>query len=72
MSTAAERAAARASWPIRKIALAEEGADDDLSSSTTVEERLSMMWPLARDAFPEVPTYTRRDAPGRILRPADR
>ncbi len=75
MSTAAERAAAeraeaRAAWPVRKTTLAEQGADEDLRASTTAEERVAMMWRLAVDAFGEVPDYPRSEAPGRVIRPA--
>ena len=37
-------------WPIRKHRLGEEPSDD-LRDSTTAEERLQMMWPLAVDAW---------------------
>jgi len=47
---AAARAAARASWPVRRCALGEEPSDD-LSASTSAEERLAMMWPLAVEAW---------------------
>ena len=46
--------------------------DDSLWSSTTVEERLGMMWPLAVRAWRlsgrELPSYTRAEMPGRVLR----
>lgn len=45
-----ERRHRRASWPIRQFRLGEEPGED-LSATTTAEERLSMMWPLALDAF---------------------
>lgn len=45
-----ERRHRRAAWPIRRFRLGEEPGED-LSASTTVEERLAMMWPLALDAF---------------------
>lgn len=61
----------RASWPIRKYALGEE-PDDDLSGSTTAEERLAMMWELARQAWllsgRPMPEYDRASMPGRVLR----
>ncbi len=67
----ARRAAARASWVGRIVSLDEEG-DDDLSSSTTVSERLDMMWRLALDAWASagkpIPDYTRADTPGRVIR----
>ncbi len=46
--------------------------DDHLWSSNTVEERLGMMWPLAVRAWRlsgrELPSYTRAEMPGRVLR----
>ena len=57
-----------------KLTLEEEGVVD-LSSSTTVEERLAMMWQLAVDAWASmgepIAEYERASAPGRILRPSD-
>jgi len=67
-----ERARARATWPIRKLRLDQEGEGDDLSATSSVEERLSMMWPLALDAWATsgkpLPTYERSEMPGRVLR----
>ena len=40
----------RASWPVRRFRLGDEPGED-LSSTTTAEERIAMMWPLALDAF---------------------
>lgn len=38
--------------PIRKFALDDpEANDDDLSASTTVEQRLAIMWPIAQAAW---------------------
>ena len=66
-----DRAKARSAWPVRAYALGEE-PNDDLSSSTTAEERLAMMWPLARAAWSlaglTVPDYPRSQAPGRVIR----
>jgi hypothetical protein len=71
-SKASERAKARRTWPVRAYALGEEPSDD-LSASTTAEERLAMMWPLARTAWSlaglTVPDYPRSQAPGRVIRP---
>lgn len=65
----AERKAARQSWPIRVYKLGEE-PPDDLSATTTAEERLAMMWPLARQAWAltgkPLPDYSRRETPIRI------
>ena len=44
------RAAARHSLPIRIFRLGAEPSDD-LSGSTTPEQRLAMMWPLALEAW---------------------
>lgn len=66
------RAQERSSWPVRKFALGEEPGDD-LSAETTGEERLAMMWDLARHAWllsgRPLPDYDRRSAPGRVVRP---
>ncbi len=45
-----ERRARRASWPVRRFRLGDE-PNEDLSSTTTADERIAMMWPLALDAF---------------------
>jgi hypothetical protein len=45
-----ERRNRRASWPVRRFRLGEEPGED-LSSTTSAEERLAMMWPLALEAF---------------------
>jgi hypothetical protein len=61
----------RQSWPVRKFRLGSEPSDD-LSESTTAEERLEMMWPLALEAWSlgdrPLPDYRRSDAPVRRLR----
>jgi hypothetical protein len=68
-STVEERARGRHNWPIRRFTLATL-PDDDLSTTTTPEQRLAMMWPLAVDAWlmagRKIPTYSRSDAPGRL------
>jgi hypothetical protein len=40
----------RSAWPVRAYRLGAEPGDD-LSGSTTPEERLAMMWPLALEAW---------------------
>lgn len=45
-----ERRLRRAAWPIRRFLLGDE-PNEDLSSTTTADERIAMMWPLALDAF---------------------
>jgi hypothetical protein len=68
----AARRAARGTWPVRRYRLGEEPADD-LSSSTTAEQRLAMMWPLALEAWSltgqPLPDYTRESIPVRVIRP---
>jgi len=70
----ARRAAARAGWPVSRYPLGGE-PPEDLSGTTTAAERLSMMWRLALDAWAmsgrPLPTYSRSEAPGRIIRPGD-
>ena len=69
----AARRAARAQWPVRKFRLGDEPGPD-LSATTTAEERLAMMWPLAREAWAlagrAVPDYPRNLMPIRVIRPA--
>jgi len=59
----------RRSWPVRVYPLG-EGPAADLSATTTAEERLAMMWPLAEEAWALTgrgwPTYSRREAPVRV------
>lgn len=57
---------------MRKLRLGDEPADD-LSGTTTAEERLAMMWPLAVEAWSltgkPMPEYEREDIPVRWLPP---
>ena len=57
---------------MRKLRLTDEPADD-LSATTTAEERLAMMWPLAVEAWSltgrPMPEYERKDTPVRLLPP---
>ena len=68
MSSAAERAAARRTWPVRRFRLGEEPGDD-LSSTTTAEQRLEMVWALTLEAWElagrAIPGYERSQAPVR-------
>lgn len=70
-SSRRERAAARASWPIRKFTLGSEPSDD-LSEVTTPEERVAMEWELSRRAWllsgRPIPDYDRASTPGRVIR----
>jgi hypothetical protein len=56
----------RERWPVRKYRLGHE-PPDDLSDSTTPEERLAMMWPLTLEAWAltgrEIPAYDRHSTP---------
>jgi hypothetical protein len=65
--------AGRRSWPVRKHRLGSEPSDD-LSDSTTAEQRLEMMWPLALEAWAlsgePLPDYARNEAPVRRIRRA--
>ena len=67
------RRTARARWPVRKFRL-EDAPGPDLSATTTAEERLAMMWPLACEAWSltgrAIPDYPRDRMPVRIIRPA--
>lgn len=73
MSTAEERARARAAWPVRKIALRDEPLTDARDAST-VDERIALVRTLTlrqwQFAGLPVPSYTRANMPGRVLRPA--
>ena len=73
---AARRARARASWPGLKTTLAEAPGAEDLSASTTPEQRLAMMWELTLGAWSltglPLPDYTRATMPGRLVRPGER
>ncbi|TVQ94627.1 MAG: hypothetical protein EA397_01315 [Deltaproteobacteria bacterium] len=71
MSDREERRRRRATMPIRRFALGDE-PDDLLVDSTSIDERLAMMWPLAKAAFEAagIPTDPppRHLLPGRVLR----
>ncbi len=58
----------RGEWPVRKYVLGQE-PDDDLRDTTTAEERLAMMWPLALEAWSlmgvEIPDFDRGSMPVR-------
>ena len=64
---AAER---RSHWPVRVFSLGNEPSDD-LSATTTSEERLAMMWPLAIEAWSlagrPLPEYERSSTVFRVL-----
>ena len=66
MSGSGAAAHDRRSWPVRAYGLGNE-PPDDLSATTTPEERLAMMWPLALEAWEltgrPLPEYDRRETP---------
>ena len=64
------RAAARRQWPMRVVELDEDEVED-LSATTTMEERLAMVWRLTLDSWASsgrpIPNYRREDTPGRVV-----
>jgi hypothetical protein len=68
----AERRRQRASqWPVRRFDLGQEPLRDRLDAST-VDERIAMMWPLAKEAWAvagkPIVSYVRADMPGTMTR----
>jgi hypothetical protein len=64
------RAERRREWPIQKYAL---GAEPELDlSALTPGERVAMVWKLTLDSWAtmgaEIPSYTRAEAPGTVIR----
>jgi len=61
----------RSQWPVAVFRLGDEPSDD-LSSSTSQDERLAMMWELAERGWllagREIPDYRRSETPGRVIR----
>lgn len=61
----------RAAWPIRKIALQDEGAVD-ARVATTVDERIAMVETLTLQLWAfmgrPVPCYSRAEMPGVVIR----
>ena len=67
----AERRRLRASqWPVRRFDLGHEPVRDPLDRST-VDERIAMMWPLAKEAWSvagkSIANYERKDMPGALV-----
>jgi hypothetical protein len=64
----------RSGWPIRRFRLGEE-PPDDLTAVTTAEDRLGMMWRMAREGWAvagrSLPGYQRSEMPSRLYRPAE-
>ncbi len=71
VSTFEERRLARAAWPIRRVAIEDEELTDPRDTST-VDERIALVATLTRQQWAfaglEVPTYTRAEMPGRLVR----
>jgi hypothetical protein len=68
----ADRRRQRASqWPVRRFDLGKEPLRDALDQST-VDERLALMWPLAKEAWSvagmPIANYERRNMPGKLVR----
>lgn len=67
-----ERAAERHKWSGGKTRLVDSGQPPLVSASPA--ERLAMVWPLTCDAWAlagkPMPSYSRDEAPGKVLRPA--
>jgi hypothetical protein len=75
MSSQIERATRRSEWAVRRYALGQEPRAD-LSASTSAEQRLAMMRPLALDAWKltgrPLPDYVRSTMPVKRRRLGDR
>ena len=60
-------------WPVCVHQLGQD-AGDDLTETTTPEQRLAMVWELTARAWMltgvAIPTYRRSETPVRVLRPA--
>ena len=71
MSTFEERARARGSWPVQRVALRAETLSDPRDTST-VDERIAWVAVLTREQWAfgglETPSYARAEMPGRIIR----
>jgi len=74
-SEAMERAERRklhaSQWPVRRYDLGCEPLRDPLDRST-IDERIAMMWPLAKEAWSvagkPIADYERKDMPGALVR----
>lgn len=68
--TRAARARSRSQWPVHVKQL-DEPEFDDLSGTTTPEQRFLMVWPLTLEAWRvaglAIPEYVRAEAPTRLL-----
>jgi hypothetical protein len=70
----AARARARAHWPGAVTTLVGQ-ADAAIVRHGTASERIAMVWRITLDAFASaglpLPSYSRADMPGRVLRASD-
>jgi hypothetical protein len=64
----------RQTWPTALYRPGQELPDDDLSATTTPEERLQMMWELVEQSWAiagrPIPSYDRSTTPSRVIRPS--
>jgi len=71
MSERSQRASQRGSWPGSLTTLAEQ-ADAAIVRGGTPGERVAMVWRVTLDAWASsgrpLPSYTRAEMPGRVLR----
>lgn len=69
--TRADRARARASWPVTRHRLDDDA--DEVLRDTPPADCVRMVWALTLDAWAlagaPIPDYARSDAPGRVVRP---
>jgi len=67
----AKRVSRRSTWPGRKMTL-EEAAMEESSGPVPAEQLFQVMWQMAVDAWAlsgrEIPTYTRANTPGKVIR----
>lgn len=70
----AARAAARAGWFVRRFVLGQEPTDD--LAGLTPGERVEFVWQLTLDAWASlgaaIPSYSRAETPGKVIRRHDR
>lgn len=70
----AARARARAEWP-GKVTTLEGQLDGAIVRHGTAAERIAMVWRVTLDAFASaglpMPSYSRADMPGRVIRARD-
>jgi hypothetical protein len=66
-----QRAAARATWPLRRLPLDQEDGVHDLAA-LSASERFAMVWRLTQDAWAfrgePIPDYARSQTPIHVMR----